>query len=129
MLVCVSTSLRPSLSKAKCSQLLSAATGVQDIQHLVYRVACSDITRMVFILGLSDPILVWERLRRQLLLFQPVSKRLKEQYYDSVKLLIVQLSPSKNVLKAGNNLPKPYPEAQILKKIREQACCWMIPHL
>lgn len=57
---CVSTSLGPSLSKAKHSQLLSAATGVQDIWYLEHRVAFSDITRMGFIPGLSDPTLVWE---------------------------------------------------------------------
>lgn len=88
--------LRAQPVKAKSSQLLSDATGAQDIQCLVHGVACSDVT-MVFISGLSDPTLVWETWLRQLLLFQPVLKRLKEQCYNSVKLLIVQLSPSKSV--------------------------------
>lgn len=69
MLFCVITSLGPSLSSAKCSCLLGAANGIQDIQYPVHRVACSDLTREGFTPGLGDPALMWEGWLKQFLFF------------------------------------------------------------
>ena len=94
---CVITSLGPSLSNAKCSWLLGAASGIQDIQYPVHRVVCSDLTREVFTPGLGDPALVWKGWLKQLLFFQPLSKSSKNYTTNSMKFLIFQLSPSKDV--------------------------------
>lgn len=97
MLFCVITSLGPSLSSPKCSCLLGAANGIQDIQYPVHRVACSDLTREGFTPGLGDPTLMCEGWLKRFLFFQPVSKSSKNNATNSMKFLIFQLSPSKDV--------------------------------
>lgn len=109
MLLCRIMSLGPSLSYARCFWLLCAVSGIQDIQYLVHRVACSDLTREGFHSSLNDSTLVREGWLKQPFFLSVCLQKFKEQLCEVPDISAFSLP----CLTVGNRLYKLQPEAQL----------------